>query len=190
MAPIAPPGKNRRSGRTLRLLRGIALPTIHGNAIEVATAIDSGKASTVELNVLRSAIAEEVTRILFDGRSSYRRIAFGRKSPLASRFSSVISIDNSRSSELRGSRPRPPETGQFHLRPNGRSPVSLATGVWLRSSPTAGVALRYGSTPDARTVLARDACVRRVATPSCCRSTHGDAQDLQGLPDSAFHDPR
>ncbi|MDE0124613.1 MAG: GH32 C-terminal domain-containing protein [Bryobacterales bacterium] len=94
------------------------MPIIHGNAIEVATAIDWGKASTVELNVLRSAIAEEVTRILFHGRSGYRRNAFGRKSPLASRFSSVISIDNSRSSELPGSRPRPPETGQFHLRPN------------------------------------------------------------------------
>ena len=94
------------------------MPIIHGNAIKVATAIDSGKASTVELNVLRSAIAEEVTRILFHRRSGYQRNAFDRKTSLAPRFSSVLSIDNSRSAQLPGFRTRPPETGQFYLRGN------------------------------------------------------------------------
>ena len=58
---------------TLPANQEIILENIRGNAIEIAATTDSGRASTVELNVLRSANAEEVTRILFYRRSGYRR---------------------------------------------------------------------------------------------------------------------
>ena len=49
---------------TLPANREFVLSIIHGDAIEIATTIDSGKASTLEVKMLCSAIAEEVASIL------------------------------------------------------------------------------------------------------------------------------
>jgi len=100
---------------TLPANREIVLEKVRGNALEIAATIDSGKASTVELNVLRSPNAEEVTRIVFYRERGYRHSEF---TPRSRTFSSAISIDNSRSSELPEVMARPPETGQFYLAPD------------------------------------------------------------------------
>jgi beta-fructofuranosidase len=91
----------------------VVLPSIHGNTMELMAEIDAKGAPTVELNVLRSANAEEVTRI-----------ALFRNRDVTSRFMppqeklSVVTLDNTRSSLLPEAQSRPPETASVLLAPD------------------------------------------------------------------------
>jgi beta-fructofuranosidase len=97
---------------TLRANEEIVLENVHGNAMELVAEIDPRRASMIELNVLRSENAEEVTRITFLRERGYRDRA--RKTPQQG----VISIDNTRSSILPDARSRPPETAQLVMEKN------------------------------------------------------------------------
>jgi beta-fructofuranosidase len=91
----------------------IVLPGIHGNALELIAEIDSKDAPTVELNVLRSANAEEVTRIaLFKDRDVTSRFM-----PPQEKLG-VITLDNARSSLLPDAQSRPPESATVLLAPD------------------------------------------------------------------------
>ena len=78
--------------------------------MELVAAIDPKGASMVELNVLRSPNAEEVTRITFLPERGYRDRA-NRSKPLPG----VITLDNTRSSILPDARSRPPEIAPVAL---------------------------------------------------------------------------
>ena len=78
--------------------------------MEIAAVLDPRGAQAVELNVLRSPDAEEVTRIIVQKRRGYRGKC-------------TITLDNTRSSILPDVRSRPPETAQFELR--GNDPVEF-----------------------------------------------------------------
>jgi beta-fructofuranosidase len=110
--------KQSVASMTLPANKEVVLEKVRGNAMELAATIDPGKASSVELNVLRSADAEEVTRIVFYKDRGFRHREHGRTSPQARMLSSAISIDNSRSSELPDVMSRLPETAQFYLAPD------------------------------------------------------------------------
>jgi beta-fructofuranosidase len=94
----------------------IVLEGVHSNAMELLAEIDPKGAPLVELNVLRSANAEEVTRIAFLRERGYRDRT--RRGPLPG----VISLDNTRSSILPDVRSRPPET----------APVAMEKGEPLK----------------------------------------------------------
>jgi beta-fructofuranosidase len=94
---------------TLPANEEIVLKEVLGNAMELVAKIDPKGAPMVELNVLRSAGAEEVTRILFLPERGYRDRTRRRALP------GVISLDNSRSSILPDVRSRPPETAQVAM---------------------------------------------------------------------------
>ncbi len=94
---------------TLPANQELVLEKIRGTSMEMIAEIDPKGASMVELNVLRSAGAEERTRITFLPERGYRDRT--RKRPLAG----VISLDNTRSSVLPDVRTRPPETAQVVL---------------------------------------------------------------------------
>ena len=97
---------------TLPANQETVLEAIQGNSMELMAEIDPKGASMVELNVLRSANAEEVTRITFLPERGLRdRSPSGRKRPLPG----VISLDNTRSSILPDVRTRSPETAQVAL---------------------------------------------------------------------------
>ncbi len=99
----------RVAGRTLPANEEVVLENIRGNSMEIIAEIDPKGASMVELNVLRSAGAEEVTRITFLRERGYRDRT--RKRPLPG----VISLDNTCSSILPDVRTRSPETAQVAL---------------------------------------------------------------------------
>ncbi len=103
---------------TLPANEEVVLQGIAGNAMELAAEIDPEGAPMIELNVLRSPNAEEVTRIVFLPERGYRDRA-DRTRPAAD----VISIDNTRSSILPDVRSRPPESAQF--RPAKGDPLRL-----------------------------------------------------------------
>lgn len=86
----------------------VVLENVGGNAIEIVAEIDTGNASAVELDVLRSPDKEEVTRIIF-----YRKR--GLRNPENGRHSSLISIDSTHSSSLPEARCRAPETAPVFL---------------------------------------------------------------------------
>jgi len=97
---------------TLPANQEIVLGKIKGNAMELMAEIDPKGASMLELNVLRSPGAEELTRISFLPERGLRdRSPGARKKPLPG----VISLDNTRSSILPDVRTRPPETAQVAL---------------------------------------------------------------------------
>jgi beta-fructofuranosidase len=103
--------------RTLPANQEIVLDDVKGNAMELIAEIDTKRAPMVELNVLRSANAEEVTRITFFRERGYRdRSRSGRRE-------SVISIDNSRSSILPDVVSRPPESAPVAM--NKDEPLRL-----------------------------------------------------------------
>lgn len=81
----------------------VVLPNVGGNALELAARILPSAASVVELDVLRSSNAEEVTRIQFFRNRGYRNRQTGVQA-------SAISIDSSHSSTLPDVRARIPET--------------------------------------------------------------------------------
>ncbi|MHC4166788.1 MAG: glycoside hydrolase family 32 protein [Planctomycetota bacterium] len=99
----------RVAAMTLPANKEVVLEKIRGNSMEVVAEIDPKGASMVELNVLRSAGAEEVTRITFLPERGLRDRR--RKRPLPG----VISLDNTRSSILPDVRTRSPETAQVAL---------------------------------------------------------------------------
>jgi len=101
----------------------IVLEGVQGNAMEIVAEIDPKRAQMVELNVLRSPKAEEVTRIRFYKGRGYRHRELGKTHKMARQRSSVIVIDNARSSTLPDVESRPPETAQFMLSPG--EPVRL-----------------------------------------------------------------
>lgn len=100
----------RIAAMTLPANKELVLEGVSGNAMELIAEIDPRGAPMVELNVLRSASAEEVTRIVFLPERGYRDRTNPKK-PVAS----VISIDNTRSSILPDVLSRPPETAQVHI---------------------------------------------------------------------------
>jgi len=112
-------GEHQHIGATpLPANQEIVLPNIRGNTMEIIAEIDSKNAPLVELSVLRSANAEEVTRI-----------SLQRDRNVTSRFMppqrklSVVTLDNSRSSLLPEAQSRPPESATVAI-PEGE-PVKL-----------------------------------------------------------------
>jgi beta-fructofuranosidase len=96
----------------------VVLDGIRGNAIEIAAEIDIRKAPIVELNVLRSANSEEVTRILFYKNRGYRHQELAWGGEYSYMYNSVISIESSRSSTMPDVQIRPTETAQMYLEPD------------------------------------------------------------------------
>jgi beta-fructofuranosidase len=95
---------------TLPANEDVVLESVSGNSLEIIAEIELGQIPSLELDVLRSPHAEEVTRIVF-----YKRRGFVSK-PLAYRDTvSMVSIDSSRSSILPDALSRPPETAPFYL---------------------------------------------------------------------------
>ncbi len=93
----------------------VVLDAIKGNAMELVAEIDPQSAQMVELDVLCSANKEEVTRILFLADRGYTHREFGVEDPWARKFSSLISIDTTRSSILPDARSRAAETAPFYM---------------------------------------------------------------------------
>jgi beta-fructofuranosidase len=86
----------------------VVVPNVAGNAIEIAARILPSAASVVELDVLRSPDAAEVTRIQFYRNRGYRNRQLGTQA-------SAVSIDTSHSSTLPDVRARVPETANVLL---------------------------------------------------------------------------
>ena len=93
----------------------IILENIRGNAMEIIADIDPKNAPMVEMNVLRSPGAEEVTRIMFFKNRGYRHREYGRRSAYGRKMSSVITIDSSYSSALPDVQSRAPETAPVSI---------------------------------------------------------------------------
>jgi beta-fructofuranosidase len=87
----------------------VVLEGIAGNSMEITAEITTRSAQMIELNVLRSPHAEEVTRICFFPERGYRSHGRGRIRP------GVISIDSSRSSTLPDASSRPPENADVFI---------------------------------------------------------------------------
>jgi len=100
---------------TLPANEEVVIENVKGNALEIVAEIDAKGSPLIEMNVLRSPGAEEFTRISILPERGYRHREYGRTHPKARQFSSVITIDNSRSSILPDVRSRVPETAQFML---------------------------------------------------------------------------
>ena len=93
----------------------IILENIRGNAMEIIADIDPKNAPMVEMNVLRSPGAEEVTRIMFFKNRGYRHREYGRRGAYGRKMSSVITIDSSYSSALPDVQSRAPETAPVSI---------------------------------------------------------------------------
>lgn len=89
----------------------VVLEQVKGNAMELIAEIAPQSNQTIELNVLRSANGEEVTRILCF-RDRGLRIVSRKDTP------AVVSIDCSRSTVAGDVSVRPPESAQVDLDPN------------------------------------------------------------------------
>ena len=111
------------------------LAGIEGNALELAIELDPGKASMVELNVLRSPGREEYTRIAFYKDRGFKvqhpsvqpgavhhtgQIAIGgtKRARPVDRFASLLTLDTSYSSILPSARSRAPETAPIRIDPD------------------------------------------------------------------------
>ena len=91
---------------------------IQGNAIEIIAEIDPKNAPMVEMNVLRSSKAEEVTGIKFFKNRGYKHREFGRRSVHSKKYSSLITIDSSYSSVMPDVKSRAPETAPVFIEKN------------------------------------------------------------------------
>ncbi len=105
-------GHQHVDAMTLPANREILLEKIKGSAVEVVAEIDPKNAPMVEMNVLRSANREEVTRIMFFKNRGYRRRDIQRGG--RSRYS-LVTIDSSRSSLEPDVLSRAPETAPVFL---------------------------------------------------------------------------
>ena len=144
----------RVDAMTLPANQEVVLDSVSGNAMEIVVEIDPCDAPSVDLNVLRSANREELTRITF-----YRDRGYRDRINLTNTFASTITIDSTYSSTAPDVRSRAPETAQFAL-PEGdnlklrvfidRSVVEvfingvqcLALRVYPDRSDSTGVSLR------------------------------------------------
>jgi beta-fructofuranosidase len=107
-------GEHQHLGATkLPANEDIVLPGIRGNTMEVDADIDAKDAPTIELDVLRSANAEETTRILL---CKNRQVSSRFMPP--QRKLSVVTLDNTRSSLLPEAQSRPPETASVYIPPD------------------------------------------------------------------------
>ena len=106
----------------------IVLDGIAGNSMELQLDLETGEATLLELNVLRSPGREEFTRIAFyrergnhykEGLSATRAMNASTMfmKALPTRKMSLISLDTSYSSTLPEAYLRPPETAPVHLAP-------------------------------------------------------------------------
>lgn len=110
-------GTHRRvENRRLPAGQEVIIGEIAGNCLELNLELAPAGGQTVELNVLRSPQREEYTRIVFYRERGDIHREFGNASPLVRPASSVLVIDNARSSQLPDARSRPPETAQFRLK--------------------------------------------------------------------------
>lgn len=117
-------GAHRRlENRRLPANEEVVLDAVAGNTLELALELAPAGGQTLELKVLRSSQGEEYTRILFYRERGDIHREFGKSSPLVRPASSVLTLDNSHSSQLPDARSRPPETSQFVLR--GDEPLRL-----------------------------------------------------------------
>jgi len=105
--------------RKLPANREVVLEGIEGSALEIVAEIDPGKASMIEMCVLRSPDRQEYTRITFFRKRGLEHSH--RFYPPARRYS-LITIDSSRSSMLPDAVCRAPET----------APVFIADGETLK----------------------------------------------------------
>jgi beta-fructofuranosidase len=106
---------------TLPANKEIVLDNVSGNSMEIVAEIAPEKGQTIELNVLRSADGEEVTRIqCFRDRGM--RILGNKKSP-----PTVVSIDSSRSTIAGDVLGRPPETATVDM--GAKEPLKLRVFV-------------------------------------------------------------
>jgi len=96
----------------------VVLKNIKGNAMEIIAEIDPKNAPMIEMNVLRSPKAEEVTRIRFFKNRGYKHREFGRTHEYAKKLSSFITIDSSYSSTLPDVKSRAPETAPVFIEKN------------------------------------------------------------------------
>ncbi len=101
----------RVGSMTLPANREVVLDQVKGNAMEILVEIAPQKGQTLELNLLRSANGEEVTRI-----QCYRdrglRIVRRKDTP------TVVTLDTSRSSIAGDVLARPPESAQVDMTPD------------------------------------------------------------------------
>lgn len=84
--------------RELPANEDVVLGGVEGDALEIRAAIDPSEAAAVELQVLRSPDAEELTRIVYVPRGGYRRHDYGRHNHPSVRFPGAVSLDTTRSS--------------------------------------------------------------------------------------------
>ena len=103
-------GHQHVDAMTLPANQEVVLEDVRGNAMEIIAEIDPKKAPMVEMNVLRSANSEEVTRIMF-----FKNRAYDRSGWPDTRDRDLITIDSSRSSLLPDVLSRAPETAQVFL---------------------------------------------------------------------------
>jgi len=96
----------------------VVLRNIQGNSMEIIAEIDPKNSPMIEMNVLRSANAEEVTRIRFFKDRGYRHRVFGRTQGYANNISSFLTIDSSYSSILPDVKSRAPETAPVFIDKN------------------------------------------------------------------------
>lgn len=111
-----------RSPLRLPANREQVLPDIEGNAVEIQATIAPGKASMLELNVLRSPYITEYTRIGFYRDRGYRDNALRRR-----HIESRVTLDTSHSSMAEDVRSRAPETASVRLQPD--EPLELRVFV-------------------------------------------------------------
>lgn len=99
---------------TLKANKETVLPAVQGNSLEIDFEVAPTPAPMLALDVLRSPGREEFTRISF-----YRnRGATYERSPSGDKAMSLVTIDNSCSSILPDTSPRPPESAPVLLAPD------------------------------------------------------------------------
>ncbi len=116
-------------GLALPANKEVVLPDVNGDSLEIALQLEPDRASSFELNVLRSPDSEETTRIIFFRKRGYiYRTPFKEdirslrvmSSAISNKVShdSILCIDTSRSSTLPDALARPPEQGPVRLAEN------------------------------------------------------------------------
>lgn len=106
---------------TLPANKEIVLKGIKGNAMEIVTEIDPGKAQMIELNVLRSTKKEEFTRIAifpnrgYGGGRNYWNIPGENRKRQQRPY--LVSLETAHASTLPGAQSRAPETAPVEIQP-------------------------------------------------------------------------
>lgn len=117
-------GRHTRIKRmTLPANKEVVLESVKGNSMEIMAEIDLKGSPLFELNVLRSPSAEEFTRITVQRGRGFAHREYKGIDERIRQTSSVITLDNSRSSMLPDVSSRPPESAQFML--GGRESLKL-----------------------------------------------------------------